>query len=424
MEPKPVTSPPPSDKEQRLWKGLPRNVWAVTFTSFLTDISSEMLIHLLPFFLANVLGVGTAVIGLIEGVAESTASLLKIFSGYISDKLRARKWLAVSGYALSTLSKPFYLLAQAWGGVMAIRVTDRIGKGLRTAPRDALIADSIDARHRGLAFGLHRMGDTAGAMLGTLIAAALLWRSQRGALDLAAGTFRTIVLWSLIPAALAVLVLAFGAREVPLRQRGAPKLSLSGFDRRFLWFLGAVVVFTLGNSSDAFLLLRARERGLGLVQVLLMVASFNLIYTLISGPAGVLSDKIGRRRIIVFGWLTYGVIYLGFAVASAAWQMWALYALYGAYYGMTEGTAKALVADLVPAEQRGTAYGVYNAAVGLAAFPASAIAGVLWQGAGGWQGFGPAAPFFFGAGLALIAALWLRLILAAEGRTQPSGTSL
>lgn len=424
MEPKPITSPPPSDKEQRLWKGLPRNVWAVTFTSFLTDISSEMLIHLLPFFLANVLGVGTAVIGLIEGVAESTASLLKIFSGYISDKLRARKWLAVSGYALSTLSKPFYLLAQAWGGVMAIRVTDRIGKGLRTAPRDALIADSIDARHRGLAFGLHRMGDTAGAMLGTLIAAALLWRSQRGALDLAAGTFRTIVLWSLIPAALAVLVLAFGAREVPLRQRGAPKLSLSGFDRRFLWFLGAVVVFTLGNSSDAFLLLRARERGLGLVQVLLMVASFNLIYTLISGPAGVLSDKIGRRRIIVFGWLTYGVIYLGFAVASAAWQMWALYALYGAYYGMTEGTAKALVADLVPAEQRGTAYGVYNAAVGLAAFPASAIAGVLWQGVGSWQGFGPAAPFFFGAGLALIAALWLRLILAAEGRTQPSGTSL
>ena len=424
MEPKPVTSPPPSDKEQRLWKGLPRNVWAVTLTSFLTDISSEMLIHLLPFFLANVLGAGTAVIGLIEGVAESTASLLKIFSGYISDKLRARKWLAVSGYALSTLSKPFYLLAQAWGGVMAIRVTDRIGKGLRTAPRDALIADSIDARHRGLAFGLHRMGDTAGAMLGTLIAAALLWRSQRGALDLAAGTFRTIVLWSLIPAALAVLVLAFGAREVPLRQRGAPKLSLSGFDRRFLWFLGAVVVFTLGNSSDAFLLLRARERGLGLVQVLLMVASFNLIYTLISGPAGVLSDKIGRRRIIVFGWLTYGVIYLGFAVASAAWQMWALYALYGAYYGMTEGTAKALVADLVPAEQRGTAYGVYNAAVGLAAFPASAIAGVLWQGVGSWQGFGPAAPFFFGAGLALIAALWLRLILAAEGRTQPSGTSL
>ncbi len=417
MEPKPVTSPPPSDKEQRPWKGLPRNVWAVTLTSFLTDISSEMLIHLLPFFLANVLGAGTAIIGLIEGVAESTASLLKIFSGYISDKLRARKWLAVSGYALSTLSKPFYLLAQAWGGVMAIRVTDRIGKGLRTAPRDALIADSIDARHRGLAFGLHRMGDTAGAMLGALIAAALLWRSQRGALDLAAGTFRTIVLWSLIPAALAVLVLAFGAREVPLRQRGAPKLSLAGFDRRFLWFLGAVVVFTLGNSSDAFLLLRARERGLGLVQVLLMVASFNLIYTLISGPAGVLSDKIGRRRIIVFGWLTYGVIYLGFAVASAAWQMWALYALYGAYYGMTEGTAKALVADLVPTEQRGTAYGVYNAAVGLAAFPASAIAGVLWQGAGGWQGFGPAAPFFFGAGLALIAALWLRLILAAEGRT-------
>ncbi|HRU95015.1 MAG TPA: MFS transporter, partial [Anaerolineae bacterium] len=224
---------------------------------------------------------------------------------------------------------------------------------------------------------LHRAGDTAGAMLGTLIAAALLWRMQRGAFELAAGTFHTIVWWSLLPAVLAVLLLAFGAREVPLRQQNAPKLTLAGFDRRFLWFLGAVVIFTLGNSSDAFLLLRARERGLDLVQVLLMVASFNLIYALISGPAGALSDKIGRRRLIVFGWLVYGMIYLGFAVASAAWQVWALYALYGVYYGMAEGTAKALVADLVPAEKRGTAYGVYNAAVGLAAFPASAIAGVL-----------------------------------------------
>lgn len=418
MTKQPVSAQPtPSAAPQRPLKGLPRNVWAVTLTSFLTDISSEMLIHLLPFFLANVLGAGTAVIGLIEGIAESTASLLKIFSGYISDRLKARKWLAVAGYALSTLSKPFYLLTQTWGGVMAIRVTDRVGKGLRTAPRDALIADSIDEHHRGLAFGLHRAGDTAGAMLGTLIAAALLWRSQRGALDLAAGTFRTIVLWSLIPAALAVLVLAFGAREVPLRRRDAPKLTLAGFDRRFLRFLGAVVIFTLGNSSDAFLLLRARERGLGLVQVLLMVASFNLIYAIIAGPAGALSDKIGRRRIILVGWLTYGLIYLGFAVANAAWQVWALYALYGVYYGMAEGTAKALVADLVPAERRGTAYGVYNAAVGLAAFPASAIAGVLWQGAGSWQGFGPAAPFFFGAGLALVAALLLRQILASEGRS-------
>ena len=243
-------------------KSLPRNVWVVTFTSFLTDVSSEMLVHLLPFFLTTVLGASTAVIGLVEGIAESVASLLKVFSGYISDKLRARKWLAVAGYALSTLSKPFYLFAQTWGGVMAIRVTDRVGKGLRTAPRDALVADSIDERHRGLAFGLHRAGDTAGAMLGTLIAAALLWRMQRGAFELAAGTFHTIVWWSLLPAVLAVLLLAFGAREVPLRQQNAPKLTLAGFDRRFLWFLGAVIIFTLGNSSDAFLLLRARERGL------------------------------------------------------------------------------------------------------------------------------------------------------------------
>jgi len=416
MSSKPVTSTATSVEKGSALKSLPRNVWVVTFTSFLTDVSSEMLVHLLPFFLTTVLGASTAVIGLVEGIAESVASLLKVFSGYISDKLRARKWLAVAGYALSTLSKPFYLFSQTWGGVMAIRVTDRVGKGLRTAPRDALVADSIDERHRGLAFGLHRAGDTAGAMLGTLIAAALLWRMQRGAFELAAGTFHTIVGWSLLPAVLAVLLLAFGAREVPLRQQNAPKLTLAGFDRRFLWFLGAVVIFTLGNSSDAFLLLRARERGLDLVQVLLMVASFNLIYALISGPAGALSDKIGRRRLIVFGWLVYGMIYLGFAVASAAWQVWALYALYGVYYGMAEGTAKALVADLVPAEKRGTAYGVYNAAVGLAAFPASAIAGVLWQGLGGWKGFGPAAPFFFGAGLAVVAALMLWRILASEAR--------
>ncbi len=392
---------------QPAWKLLPPNVWAVTATSFLTDISSEMLVHLLPFFLANVLGAGAGIIGVIEGIAETTASLLKIFSGWISDRLNARKWPAVLGYAISTLSKPFYLLVSAWGGVMAIRVADRVGKGIRTAPRDALVADSIDERHRGLAFGLHRAGDTAGAMLGTLIAAALLWRSNQGAL-LTPAAFRQIVWWSLLPAGLAVLVLAFAAKEVPIKRKGAPALSLAGFDRRFYWFLATIVLFTLGNSSDAFLLLRAQERGLGLVQILLMVASFNFIYTLIAGPAGAFSDKIGRRRMIVGGWLVYALIYLGFAVAHAAWQVWALYALYGIYYGMAEGAAKALVADLVSREQRGTAYGVYNAAVGLAAFPASAIAGVLWQN------FSPATPFFFGAALALIAVGLLWRVLAQK----------
>jgi MFS family permease len=286
---------------------------------------------------------------------------------------------------------------------------DRVGKGVRTAPRDALVADSIDERQRGLAFGLHRAGDTAGAVVGLLIALAVVWRLQGEGLALSRATFQTAVLLSIVPAALAVLVLALGARDVPATRDTShpPRLSLSGFDVRFKSFLLIVVLFTLGNSSDAFLILRAQEQGLSVLGVMGMLVTFNLVYSLVSGPAGALSDHIGRRRLIVGGWLAYGLIYLGFAMVQAAWQVWALFALYGVYYGMVEGTAKALVADLVRPDQRGTAYGVYNAAVGLAAFPASLIAGILWQGAGGWKGLGPGAPFLFGAGLALAAVALL-----------------
>lgn len=397
---------------------LPRNVWAVTATSFLADVSSEMMIHLLPFFLANVLGAGTAVVGVIEGAAEMTASLLKIFSGWISDRLGARKWPAVLGYTISALSKPFFYLAGTWQVILGVRVAERVGKGIRTAPRDALVADSIAPQHRGLAFGLHRAGDTAGALVGVLIAAALVGASQRGNLLLTRETFQRVVLWSLIPAALSVVVLAFGAREVALRPKEAPRFTLRGWDKRFYGFLLTVILFTLGNSSDAFLLLRAQERGLGLVQILLMVASFNLVYTVLAGPAGALSDKVGRRRLIVIGWLVYGLIYLGFALAKAGWHIWVFYALYGVYYAMAEGVAKALVADLIPPEKRGTAYGVFNAAIGLTAFPASALAGLLWQGFGSWRGLGPSAPFFFGAALALVAAGLISRVLAGMPKTQ------
>jgi MFS family permease len=394
-------------------RGLPGNVWVVTITSFLTDISSEMIINLIPLFLANVLGVQTSIIGLIEGVAETTSSVLKVFSGWLSDRLGGRKWLTVAGYGLSTLAKPFLYFAVTWEWVLGVRFADRAGKGIRTAPRDALVADSIDERQRGLAFGLHRAGDTAGAMLGVLIALAVVWAVQGGNLDLSRSTFQIAVLLSIIPAVLAVAVLALGAHDVPLtgERSRLPSLSLRGFDTRFLGFLAIVVLFTLGNSSDAFLILRAQERGLNVLGVMGMLITFNLVYALVSGPAGALSDRIGRRRLIVGGWLTYGLIYLGFALAGAAWQVWVLFSLYGIYYGMAEGAAKALVADLVQPEQRGTAYGVYNAAIGLAAFPASLIAGLLWQGVGGWKGFGPGAPFFFGAALALAAgallAWWL-----------------
>ncbi len=391
---------------------IPRNVWVVTLTSFFTDISSEMLFNLLPLFLANVLGVRTGVIGLIEGLAETTASLLKVFSGWLSDRLRMRKGLAVLGYGLSTLAKPFLYFANSWGWVLAVRFVDRTGKGIRTSPRDALVADSVDAETRGLAYGLHRAGDTAGAMFGLLGALLVLWLAQGGGMQLTRAGFQRVVLLSLIPAALAVLILALGAQDVPQRQpQGAepPRLTLRGLPPGFRYFLLVMVLFTLGNSADAFLILRAQDAGLPLLGIMGMLITFNFVYAAISGPAGALSDRLGRRTLLVVGWGTYALVYLGFAAASQGWQTWLLMAAYGAYYGLTEGVAKAFVADLVSPSQRGTAFGAYHAAVGLSALPASVIAGVLWQGAGSWPGFGAPAPFLFGALLALLAAVMLLL---------------
>jgi MFS family permease len=382
------------------------NVWILTATSFLTDISSEMLTNLIPLFLANVLGVRTAVVGLIEGLAETTASLMKVYSGYLSDRLGKRKWLTVAGYGLSTIAKPFLYFANTWGWVIGVRFTDRLGKGIRTAPRDALVAGSINQDQRGLAFGLHRAGDTAGAFLGLWIAAFIVWSTQSGAAELSRRTFQIAVLASIIPAVLAVLVLGLGARDVSTDGRSStPILSFKNIDGRFKIFLLVVMLFTLGNSSDAFIVLRAQERGLNVLQVMLMLMTFNLIYAILSGPLGALSDRIGRRKLIITGWLAYGLVYLGFALSRTGWQVWVLFILYGIYYAATEGVVKAMIADLVSPQHRGTAYGLHNAAVGLTAFPASLIAGLLWQGMGTWHGLGASAPFFFGACLALPAGL-------------------
>jgi MFS family permease len=402
---------------------LPRNVWAVSLTSFFMDISSEMVINILPLFLSNVLGVRTNVIGLIEGIAEATASLLKVFSGWLSDRLRARKWLAVTGYGLSSLVKPFFYVANSWAVVAGVRWADRVGKGIRTAPRDALVADSIGERHRGLAFGLHRAADTGGAVLGLTIALAVVWMAQRSNMILGRATFQTVVLISLIPAFLAVLSLAIGARDVPVKgKRQAPTVSFRGLGRSFAIFMVIVGIFDLGNSSDAFLVLRASERGLSVVEVLGMLITFNLVYTLLSTPAGSLSDRIGRRKLIIGGWLIYALIYFGFALAGAGWHVWVLYAVYGAYYGLAYGTTKAMVADIVPAELRGTAYGTYNAVLGVLDFPASLIAGLLWSGMPslGWNGFGPSAPFFFGGILALVAAVLMALWSPRRGASLAS----
>ncbi len=393
-------------------RSLPRNIWAVTLTSFFTDVSSEMIFNLVPLFLANVLGVGTAIIGLIDGIAETTASLMKVYTGSLSDKLGQRKWLAVAGYALSTISKPFLYVADAWGWVLGVRFADRMGKGIRTAPRDALVADSINEKQRGLAFGVHRAGDTAGAFLGLGLAALIVWLTEANAVDLTRHAFQVAVLISIVPAILAVFVLIAGANDVPVKTRRASALpSFEGLDTRFKLFLFVVVLFTLGNSSDSFIILLGQNRGLDVLQIMLMLMTFNFIYASLSGPLGSWSDRIGRRKLIIGGWIAYGLVYLGLALSHAGWHVWVLYALYGIYYAASDGVARALVADIVSEERRGTAYGLYNAAIGLAALPASVIAGVLWQGVGAWTGFGPSAPFFFGATLALLAGiLFWRLI--------------
>jgi len=396
-------------------KDLPRNIWAVSLTSFFMDISSEMVINIIPLFLSNILGVKTNIIGLIEGVAESTASLLKLFSGWMSDKLKARKWLAVAGYGLSALAKPFFYFASSWHWVAGVRWVDRVGKGIRTGPRDALVADSIEPEQRGLAFGFHRAADTGGAMVGLLIALGLVWATQSSEVSLGLGTFRTVVLVSLIPAVLAVLSLAIGAKETKVKgAREAPTFSFKALGKRFVVFMLIVGLFDLGNSSDAFLVLRAQERGMSVTGILGMLVVFNLVYTLISTPAGSLSDRIGREKLIIGGWIVYALVYLGFGLADTIWHVWVLYILYGFYYGLAYGTSKAMVADLVPEELRGTAYGTYNAVLGMIDLPASLIAGFLWQGAGSWQGFGPSAPFLFGAGTALLAAVLMAVWLCSE----------
>lgn len=403
-----VPEPPPQRKKVL---GVQPNVFFLGLTSLLNDISSEMTFTLLPLFLANVLGVGTAIIGLVEGVADSTATLLRVASGWLSDRLGKRKGLAVLGYSLSTVVKPLLYFANAWTMVLAVRFTDRVGKGIRTAPRDALVADSSDANERGKSFGLHRAMDTAGAMTGLALAAAIVYLLQRGELTLERHTFQVLILAGIVPAVLGILFLILFVREKRKTRstadnpQSALKKKSTGFDLRFKIFLGILILFTLGNSSDAFLILRAQNLGLSVLHIILLLVLFNLVYSLTSTPAGILSDRWGRKALIGMGWALYGLVYLGFAMASATWQVVLLFAAYGVFYGMTEGVTRALVADIVPEEKRGTAYGLFNGAVGITVLPASLIAGFLWQG------ISPAAPFYFGAIMALVALLSLMFLL-------------
>ena len=405
-----MTAPAVVEKTPKKIFGVHPNVFFMGLTSLLTDVSSELIFTLVPLFLSDVLGATSTLIGLAGGISDSADSLFRIVSGWFSDKIGKRKLLAVMGYSISTAVKPLMLLANSWGAVVGIRFGDRVGKGVRTSSRDALIADSVEAKERGRGFGLHRAMDTAGALIGLIIAAIIVYMIPGDKFHLEKNAFHWMIIIGIIPAVLAVVVLTTLVHErkkiAATVKAGITKPAvITPFSKQFILYLIIMALFTLGNSSDFFLILDAQHVKTPLLQVVLMLVLFNLTYALISMPMGVLSDKIGRKRVITIGWLIYGLVYLGFALSSSIWQIWVLFAVYGIYYGICEGAAKAFVADMVPVERRGTAYGLYNGVVGLMALPASLIAGVLWGN------IAPAAAFYFGAGLALLAMVGLMVII-------------
>lgn len=350
-----------------------RNVFVLGWVSFLTDVSSEMILPILPLFLANVLKAGMASIGLIEGVAESTASLLKVASGWYSDRIKRRKPLVVSGYLLSNLVKPCLALITTWGQALGIRFADRVGKGVRTSPRDALIAESSEQRTRGRSFGFHRMMDTAGAVVGTSIAYLVLSRM--------AGAYRSVFALSAIPGVLAILVVALFVREkakVVLGTGGrSPKPYKLPPELRLFLFI--ITFFTFANLSYAFYILRASELGIAAKMIPIIYLVYNIIYSLVAMPVGILSDRFGRATLLLFGFGLMALLLFSFGQAKTAYQAWLLFILYGGVIAIIETVPRALVSDIVPSEVRGTALGLYHTYVGVAALPAGLLFGFLWQ---------------------------------------------
>lgn len=402
------------------------NILMMGLVSFFTDFSSEMIYPLLPVFLTGLVPIGTAAIyiGLMEGLAESIANLLKVFSGRLSDTIRKRKLLAVTGYAISTIFRPCVALATTGWMVVLFRFCDRIGKGIRTSPRDALISDSVGPDVRGLAFSFHRAMDHAGAVLGPVVAILSLYIFSSSSVlkgnDAVAGNQEMIALrWlfaaSLIPGLVALIIIILKVREVkPKWHRtengGLDKLpTVSLLPSKFYYFLGAVTLFALGNSSDLFLVLYGKTKfEFGLFPVTGLWVLLHISKIIFSFPGGVLSDKFGRRVIIVAGWIVYIAVYIGMAMVAKQWLFWILILAYGAYYGLTEGAERAFVADCVPAQYRGKAYGLYHGVVGVAALPASLLFGVVWAE------FGPRLAFTIGAILAAIATVLLTILVSTK----------
>ena len=394
----------PSERQRRTVFGLHRNILFLGLVSLFTDLSSEMIYPLLPVFLTSVLGTSTIFVGLVEGIAEATASFLKLLSGWVSDRWKKRKSLVVLGYTLSTLTRPLVGVATIGWHVLLIRFLDRVGKGIRTSPRDALIADSTPESEHGKAFGFQRALDHAGAVIGPLVAFTLLtFFTQQ---------YRTLFLLAYIPGMMALGFLIFGVGEkkvFPAPLSSPPiQFTLRPFDRRFKIFLLAIILFSLGNSSDAFLILRAKDAGISVPLLPILWMALHISKSLSATPGGILSDRYGRKKMILTGWALYGGVYFGFASAQTSEMVWILFVIYGLFYGLTEGGERALVADLVPLHLRGTAYGIYHFSIGLSALPASLLMGYLWET------FSPEAAFRFGAILALAAAGLLGVAIKEE----------
>jgi MFS family permease len=408
-----------TERPRRFWhryKNLPRNVWALSLVSLFNDTSSEIIYPLLPTFLALALGASPFAIGAIEGIAETTASLLKLFSGYLSDKFERRKLPVFMGYALASVTRPMLAFVTSWQQVLFVRLTDRVGKGIRGAPRDALLAAEVPVEKRGLAFGFNRAADHLGAIIGPIIAFVLLSIYAADSQNPTIDEYKQVFLVASVPVVLGLFVIAFFVNEsAPTNSIETPKikLSLKEFDSNFKRFLVVIALFTLSNSSDAFLLLRAKEAGISAAMLPILWMALHISKFLSSIIGGDLSDKLGRKTLIFSGWILYALVYVGFAFINSPAQAWALFLIYGIYFGLTEGAEKALVADLVPAKKRGTAFGLYNLAFGVTVFPASLLLGALWHN------FGAASAFIFSSILSVCAAVLLLITVRDTRKLTP-----
>lgn len=383
------------ENNQEKKKGL-GNVFYIGLLSFFGGISQDIFVPILPLYLTSVLGLDKTFIGVSEGLVTAGASIFKIIAGFLTDKFGKKKPFIFLGYLFSLIARPLLALTTAGSAILGLRFLDGIGKGMKDSPKDALIADSTETKTRGKGFGIARMLDTLGSVVGPLVLFGLLYFLKDST-----SKYHIILFLTAIPLFMTLIVLHYKVKETPIIEKTIIQSVKISLPRRFYIFLGIVLIFSLGNSSDAFLILRAQNLGVVLLVIPLVYALFNFVYAVASVPLGSLSDRIGREKVIIMGWVAYTLAYFGFAFANHSYQIWLLFAFYGLYYATTEGVSKAFVADMVPADYRGRAYGIYNTAIGLVALPASFIAGMLWDK------ISPASPFVFGGAVSLVATVLL-----------------